>query len=527
MKMLTPDVALYPTDCRDAIRMLPDNSLDSCVSDPPYALVSVVKRFGSPTAAPAKDYSGTREGATGAYMRASAGFMGETWDTGEVAMSADFWSDVWRVLKPGAFVVAFGSSRGYHRMACAIEDAGFEIRDSVLQVFNPNDPIFDFLDSLNDEQRKAFVRCLDLGSELSGPLAWLYGTGFPKSHNLSKGIDSAEDYKLQAIIRRAAVEAVENAGLVLPGSSRRDWTIGEHAPGDKWWAEFQRWLPALSDNERARVEGEILTVVCKTAGWFTQKDIYEVRAPATPQAAEWEGWGTALKPGFEPIVLARKPLSEKTVAANVLRWRTGALNIDGCRVGFENDAPNAATNPLYRKQNGYKLHTGNDANSTSWKIKKDHREQPAHTEGRWPANVVTDGSDEVVTMFPIAPGQLGRSSAMPRKSGNVYGDASGPRTDLPPRGDKGSAARFFYSAKAGKADRNGSKHPTVKPLSLMQWLCRLVTPPGGVVFDPFAGTGTTGQAAVAEGFRAVLCEREAEYIADIERRLCPVSAPPY
>ena len=177
-----------------------------------------------------------------------------------------------------------------------------------------------------------------------------------------------------------------------------------------------------------------------------------------------EGLGTALKPAFEPIVLARKPLSESTVAANVLRWRTGALNIDGCRIGTEGATKRSAQTAY--ADSGWR--TGHEI------VKLDM--------GRWPANVCHDGSDEVVAAFP------------------------------------NSAARFFYSAKASKADRAGSKHPTVKPVSLMQWLCRLITPPGGTILDPFAGSGTTGAAARLEGFRAILIEREAEYQQDIRNR---------
>jgi DNA modification methylase len=320
------NVTLLPGDCLAVLPSFVGNSLDSCVTDPPYGL----------------------------------SFMGKAWDRG--VPGAEFWKHVLRVLKPGAHLLAFGGTRTYHRMACAIEDAGFELRDCI---------------------------------------QWIYGSGFPKSLNVSKAIDEAA------------------------GAERR--VIGKR--------------------------------------------------PATDAAREWQGWGTALKPACEMIVLARKPLSERTVVANVLRWGTGALNIDGCRVG------------------DYVQHSG-----------------------RWPANVIHDGSDEVAGAFPDAPGQQRSTGPEFKSKRNVYG-VYAETVAHEPRGDSGSASRFFYGAKADADDRLGSKHPTVKPLDLMQYLVRLVTPPKGVVLDCFAGTGTTGEAARREGFRAVLIEREPEYQNDIRRRM--------
>jgi len=400
---LAPGARLFHADCREALRHLADNSIDSVVTDPPYALVSIVKRFGGANAAPAKGNE--------AYVRASAGFMGKTWDNGETAFSDAFWSEVLRVLKPGGHCVAFGASRGYHRLACAIEDAGFEIRDSLM---------------------------------------WIYGTGFPKSHDVSKGIE-------------AKIKTGRSDSQVT-GNGSKSREPGQH------FSEFAR-----GDTQKQRFY------------------------PTTPEAAQWEGWGTALKPAFEPIVLARKPLSEGTVAANVLRWGTGALNIGACRVPSESRSAKAGgmarkASPVYGSFAGVENVEG---------------EAPQ----RWPANVVHDGSDEVVGAFP---------GTNPSRKGKPRGAASGDGWGMTQTGaeyeDSVSAARFFYRAKASKADRNGSKHPTVKPVALMQWLCRLVTPPGGTVLDPFAGSGTTGAAAVAEGFDVVLCEREAEYVQDIRNR---------
>lgn len=381
------DVTLYQGDCSVVLGELPDNSLDSCVTDPPYHLTSIVKRFGAENAAPAQF------GKDGAFARASRGFMGKAWDGGDIAFQPEFWAEVYRVLKPGAHLVAFGASRGYHRMACAIEDAGFEIRDS---------------------------------------LAWMYGCGFPKSHNVAIGID-------------------KSLGLVKArGKNFNAAGIGKSNGGSELRSDHPDYKPYKPISDAARA---------------------------------FEGFGTALKPAFEPIVLARKPLSESTVAANVLRWGTGALNIDGCRVAAtDNYTENAVTQGINTSQ-------------TSYELRRERRTFVLVGNGRWPANVVHDGSDEVWDLFP----------------------------ETKP---EGSPARFFYSAKASKADRAGSKHPTVKPVALMQWLCRLITPPGGTVLDPFAGSGTTGQAATLEGFKSILIEREQEYINDIKNRLTAKPIPP-
>jgi site-specific DNA-methyltransferase (adenine-specific) len=358
-------IELYPGDSRDVLRALPDSSIDSIVTDPPYALVSIVKRFGAPNAAPAKG---------DVYNRASAGFMGKQWDTGETAFAPEFWAECLRVLKPGGHVVAFSGTRTYHRMTCAIEDAGFEVRDM---------------------------------------LSWLYGSGFPKSHNIG------------------------------------------------------------------------------------------------------DGWGTALKPACEPICFGRKPLIG-TVAANVLKHGTGAINVDGCRVAAADKAWGSGNRDSYHELEGRP-------------DRQAHRygEPDKNPDGRWPANVIHDGSEEVVEAFPDAPGQqrgVGPQHGE-KPSINVYGDY-GPREQFDPRGDSGSAARFFYTAKADAEDRIGSKHPTVKPIDLMQWLVRLVTPKGGIVLDPFAGTGTTAEAAFREGMRCILIEREEEYQDDIRRRMALLLAGP-
>ncbi len=393
-------VTVHHGDSRDVLRSLADCSIDSVVTDPPYALVSIVKRFGGKSAAP------TRDGDV--YSRASAGFMGQTWDTGEVAFDPAFWSDVLRVLKPGGHLLAFSGTRTYHRLVTAIEDAGFEIRDRIRFECGGETRYGALWDSLNDEQRGALLELLNdqgLGSEI----AWTYGSGFPKSHN---------------------------------------------------------------------------------------------------QRGEWEGWGTALKPAHEPICVARAPLAG-TVAANLVQHGTGALNIDACRIeggvgGLRDGEESAERRYADRGATNYMLRPG---------------PRGGDSRGRWPPNVIYDGSADVIAEFPSARARGDLAGSEPSEvTDGIYGEFTGRRC-FTGYGDGGSAARFFYSAKADATDRLGSRHPTVKPIALMAYLCRLVTPPGGVVLDPFAGSGSTGLGAMREGFDAVLIEREAEYVADIHRRV--------
>lgn len=397
-------VTLMCGDSRERIREIPDNSIDSVVTDPPYALVSIVKRYGKKDASPNKDY-----GKSGVYQRAAAGFMGAQWDTGETAFAPDFWEDVLRVLKPGGHLISFSGTRTYHRMACAIEDAGFEIRDQ---------------------------------------LAWAYGSGFPKSHNVGKGIDKKFGVEFSS-------QPASGVGF-----------MGPDGPGGY----------NVTRNRLTRV-GDM-----------------------TEAAHQWDGWGTALKPAWEPICLARKPLIG-TVVDNVLAHGVGGINIDGCRIG-EREARELNRNVSI----GF---GGSEAQGAVIDGGK----------GRFPANIIHDGSDEVVAAFPSVGDSHAPANAGSIRSNKVYGEDNAPRLFHAGFADSGSAARFFYSAKADSDDRLGSKHPTVKPVDLMQYLVRLVTPPGGTVLDCFAGTGTTGEAAFREGMRAVLIEREAEYQNDIRRRM--------
>lgn len=365
-------------DSREVLETFADASIDAVVCDPPYALTATAK--------------------------GGAGFMGKKWDTGETAFDPAFWREVLRVLKQGGHLLAFSGTRTYHRLACAIEDAGFEIRDMT---------------------------------------AWLYGSGFPKSLDVSKAIDKHLGCERAKV--RIPAEQVRNPKATGAG---RDGMTGATRP----------WI------EKALEAG--------------------FHEAASPEAASWSGWGTALKPALEPICLARKPL-ESTVAANVLKHGCGGLNIDECRIGLVGGTPKPRSECKSTTDS-----VGGYLNSQAGEL---------NGKGRWPANVVHDGSDDVLEAFPDAPGQQRPVTGEERAhhTQNAYGDFGRSDGGFEPREDSGSAARFFYTAKADAEDRLGSKHPTVKPVSLMRWLCTLVTPPGGVVLDPFAGTGSTGLAAIA------------------------------
>ena len=365
---------IFHGNCLDHMLFMEDNSVDAIVTDPPYGL----------------------------------SFMGKKWDYD--VPGVDIWTECLRVLKPGGHLLAFAGTRTQHRMAVRIEDAGFEIRDMI---------------------------------------AWVYGSGFPKSLDVSKALDK---------VAGAEREVVGIDHRYVGMSDRAKRALGTIAPG-------------------------------KSQGFVG--DPSQITAPATDAARQWQGWGTALKPALEPVTVARKPLIG-TVAGNVLTHGTGALNIDGCRVGDE---------PTTRIQGVAEIgfHGGNYAPGL----------QTGSEMGRWPANLIHDGSDEVLAAFPHASGAVAPSDQ---------------------RDGGGSAARFFYCAKASKKDRNeglhadlearnGNHHPTVKPTDLMAYLCRLVTPPGGLVYDPFMGSGSTGKAAVREGLRFAGSEMQAEYITIARARI--------
>ncbi|WP_299377475.1 site-specific DNA-methyltransferase [uncultured Kiloniella sp.] len=410
-------IIINPGDCLEIMQDMISQGIqvDAVVCDPPYHLTSIVKRFGGQNSTAAK-----ADGATGVFRRSSKGFMGKEWDGGDIAFRKETWDLCFELLKPGGQVIAFSHSRTYHRMTCAIEDAGFEIRDQIM---------------------------------------WLYGTGFPKSHDVSKGIDR------------------------IKGATRKET------------GQINR-----SGRER-NVYGDY-------AG------ICNITEPSTDEAKKWDGWGTALKPAVEPICHARKPISESSVAANVLCHGTGAINIDACRIHSEDSEAKEYT--IKRTASGSEINkTGN------WKQEKKY--SGITKPGRWPANVVHDGSPEVEAAFAEFGNNKGGFAAVKgdEPSSVTKGIFGKYETRLPSTfyDDTGSASRFLYSAKADKEDRWGSKHPTVKPVSLMRWLIRLITPPGGTILDPFAGSGSTGVAAIAENVNAYLIEKDPESLSDIKARI--------
>ena len=413
-----PGAVVRLGDCLEVLRAMPDNSVDSIVTDPPYGLSN---------AKPERITEAITAWATGDRERVpdGRGFMGKAWDS--FVPPPAVWDECLRVLKPGGHLVAFAGSRTHDLMGLSIRMAGFEIRDG---------------------------------------LAWLYGTGFPKSMDVSKAIGKAA------------------------GAERgtKDVPFG----GSAYSANAGNWRPWMDEASKTGVR----SVANDT--------------PATPEAEQWQGWGTALKPAFEPVTLARKPL-EGTVAANVLKWGTGALNIDGCRIGTSGGGNSCPGGDLCKCV----------TDGTSYSPTK----RPVRREGefgRWPANVVLD-EHQAAALDEQSGNRPSRGGAAFDRGG--YGGTVGlNRTDRRELGygDMGGASRFFYCAKASAKERpevDGVKHPTVKPLALMRWLVRLTTPPGGTVFDPFAGSGTTIEAAMLEGFDAVGVEMEPSYLPLIERRL--------
>lgn len=429
------NAALYLGDCLEVLRTMPDCSVDSIVTDPPYGLK----------------------------------FMGKAWDY-EVPPE-EVWRECLRVLKPGGHLLCFAGTRTQHRMAVRIEDAGFEIRDMI---------------------------------------AWVYGSGFPKSLDVSKAIDKAM--------------GAERTERLAPKAGHENFVGRDN-------------MKALRESGALSGEGGF------SRPWMHDpqkvEDAHWDFAPATPEAQRWEGWGTALKPALEPITVARKPLAD-TVAANVRAHGTGALNIDGCRVGGNVDEMRGRSGTAATPGGDAVAYRAHNADGGVWE---------PNISGRWPANLIHDGSEEVLAGFPMVKG----GTAVRRNSGgNTFGGCR-PKPTMGDMGydDSGSAARFFYCAKASKADRdegldglaerkagslnmrtdshserNGmttaprrNTHPTVKPTALMRYLCRLVTPPGGTVLDPFTGSGSTGKAARLEGFAFIGIERESNYFDIACRRI--------
>jgi site-specific DNA-methyltransferase (adenine-specific) len=390
--------ALYNGDCLEVLPLISD--AHSCVTDPPYHLTSV-KRFSGKNAAESEPAE------TGVYKRPSKGFMGKTWDGGDIAFQHDTWRRVYNALMPGGHIAAFSSTRTYHRMACAIEDAGFEIRDM---------------------------------------LSWLYGSGFPKSHDVSKTIDKRAGAEREIIRERKGVTKSSYVGATE--------TLKKRDP---------------------------------------------VTAPATAEARLWHGWGTALKPACEPICFGRRPLIG-SVAQNVLTFGTGAINIDASLVGEGREKP--------RVQSAY---SGSTVNVAGQRLAG--KEYP-DDRGRWPANVLHDGSIEVVESFPAEMRPAVRFFYSPKASRE---EREFGLEDMPTRQWVEGETCDMPQARALTKRRN--HHPTVKPIDLMAWLCRLITPPNGTVLDPFMGSGSTGIAAVRCAFGFVGIERDPEYFDIACRRI--------
>jgi DNA modification methylase len=432
-------------DCLTELARIPDASVDAVVTDPPYGIDFMGKDWDKAVRLAAGMLGQIASGGKSERGPLPKGGTHSQGYANHDGLAFELWVTKWateclRILKPGGHLLAFGGSRTWHRLAAGIEDAGFEIRDSI---------------------------------------AWLYGSGFPKSMDVSKAIDKA----LGATGTYGAPKSAAHAGWIDRGAMRG----GE---GDEGWQ--RPWMQdAQAVNNAARqYEG------------------------GTDEARKWDGWGTALKPAFEPIVVARKPLIG-TVAANVLAHGTGALNIDATRVA-------GARPDTVRGASARRSSMAGGVLNAQGRIEDDGR-------GRWPANVVLDESQAAA--LDEQSGVL-KSCANPERRGGdtenrtVYGGFTGGRNEQPRRGtDSGGASRFFYVAKAPKSERpvvDGVAHPTVKPLALMRWLLRLVTPPGGCVVDPFAGSGTTLEAAYLEGFESIGVELTPEYWPLIEARIARV-----
>lgn len=464
-------ITLHHGDCIETMRTMPDDSIDSIVTDPPYGL----------------------------------GFMGKKWDS--LPPGEEWARECLRVLKPGGHLLAFGGSRTWHRLAVAIEDAGFEIRDGVL---------------------------------------WLYGSGFPKSHDVGKAIDKARDEDAEP--RRAVARALREA-LDSSGKTRRE--IDQHfgtanvsqywfspdrntqtPPADKWpWLrdflnigpglDAEVWLlngrkgqPGENWGKREIVGTRTVNGAEGSAGGYANgiashrglggvtRDV-NITAPATPEAVQWDGWGTALKPAYEPAVMARKPFTG-TVAGNVLEHGTGAINIDASRV--ESDGSHKRSfQPTNNGRNVYGAQSGFE---------------PTNASGRFPANLILD--EHTAELLDEQSGELPKSGGARRRGAKGDGVTGWKSAGGPASTDSGGASRFFYVAKAPKSERpvvDGVAHPTVKPLALMRWLCKLVTPEHGTILDTFAGSGTTIEAAMLEGFNVIGIERETEYLPLIEARI--------
>jgi DNA modification methylase len=494
-------------DCLDKLKELDDNSVDSIVTDPPYGL----------------------------------SFMGKKWDY-DVPSQA-IWEECMRVLKPGGHILSFAGSRTYHRMAVRIEDAGFEIRDQIM---------------------------------------WIYGSGFPKSHNIGKAIDKKQgiishsilelkqiiiDYFNQSGLKKNEFDKLCNfrAASYMRTESREDDGWGEAIPSNEKWTKIKQVLNIDTDEYDELFQSAVRDVVGRGSsgigkaftkeGWHSETMEFDITEAKNEEAKEWEGWGTALKPAHEPIVMARKPLTEKSIAENVLKYGTGGINIDGCRIETDEELGRFqidGNGPLSPKH-GF----NNNSMSNGDKFIE------GNPNGRFPANIIFDEEagkilDEQTGVLTSGFMKAGTPRKMSESNVNTYGHYDSDTSYRDTYGDSGGASRFFYCPKTSKKDRNegldefekkvtmrddgqpygmntnqfrpdGSKrkpvepksnhHPTVKPTDLMAYLIRLVTPKGGIVLDPFMGSGSTGKAAVREGIDFIGIERDNEYFEIAKSRI--------
>jgi len=482
-------VSLLLGECLEKMKEMESNSVDSIVTDPPYGI----------------------------------SFMNKKWDYD--IPSVEIWEECFRVLKPGGHLLSFGGSRTFHRIAVNIEDAGFELRDTLM---------------------------------------WIYGSGFPKSHNIGKAIDKrggnnllsneiAEKLKEARISRNITLKQADE--MFCDGTTNYSWFEGRpkgtRIPEPDVFLKIVNEWPEMKEyyDKTFPAEREVVDTITKARsfdnayaipglGSETKYVDLEITTPSTNEAKQWEGWGTALKPAHEPIIMARKPF-KGDVASNVLKYGTGGINIDECRVGDDEISTHNAPKGTFA---GGEENRGSDTSSYKTHV------------GRWPANVLHDGSEEVLELFPDTGGGTYRFNPTRNRGNTPFFEEKdvdcSPRNAPDSYGDKGSAARYFYCPKASKKDRNegcedleekeikvqmvqseGRKdagtnnrfprqnnHPTVKPTELMRYLCRLVTPKNGIILDPFMGSGSTGKAALLEGFSFIGIEMDEEYFEIAKRR---------
>lgn len=661
MKSVTiGDATLYNADCLDVMRSMPENSVDAIVTDPPYGLEFMGKdwdKFGG-------DANGWKTGG-GGFSKCGLGDRPTQWTSFGMGVSGKFgganptcktcggrlrgkkkcdcdepdwrvkgkptteghrtnnvkaaasyqaammaWAtEAMRVAKPGAFLLAFGGTRTYHRLACAIEDAGWEIRDCINYLHDGSLPEAAFFNSLSDDQRQAYLELHHTASTMG----WCYGSGFPKSLSIGKnpmfcqcssGSDSpshnasrrdrepcaglrtssgplvasetrcgsdgygqtdlkpiqGSQFDCQASPRsddaqslssqgsdqdavpsqgdvRKRTRSGESSSETLPGSepgdtqpectirpSMRDYSppsfLDEHCVSSPQSSSYQT---SRSPNDATERTDESKTSASSDAGHIHNHNAGSYSSGSlcphcSKPVNKWKPYGTALKPSVEPIIVAMKPC-DGTFANNATKHGLAGINVDGCRVDLgEEQNPSIARYGSTPQQgnNGWE-HKNRGGNF-------DEKTAASMAKGRWPANLILDGSDEVVGLFPDgAKPKAGRTGI---RGGNGFGMFDDVKSSQAigtwPADSGGSAARFFYCAKASKKERNGSKHPTVKPLSLMRYLVRLVNPPGGgVILDPFMGSGTTGEACVLEGARFIGVEKDTEhgYFDDAKRRI--------